>query len=39
MLFDFLFGRRIDDSEVGFDDDVGHKRIVDGGIETYIFRL
>ena len=36
MLFDLLFGRRIDDSEVGLDDDVGYKWIVDGGTETCI---
>ena len=36
MLFDLLFGRRIDDSEVGLDDNVGYERIVDGSTEICI---
>lgn len=37
MLFDFLFGGCVDDSDVGLHDDVGHEGAVDGGTETWIF--
>ena len=36
MLFDLLFGRRIDDSEIGLDNDVGYEWIIDGSTETCI---
>ena len=36
MLFDLLFGSRIDDSEVRLDNDVGYERIIDGSTETCI---
>ena len=39
MLFDLLFGRRIDDSEVGLDDDVGYEWIVDRGTEIWILTV
>ena len=36
VLFDFLFRRRVDDSNVRLDNDVGYERIVDGGSEPLI---
>ncbi len=36
VLFDLLFGGRVDDPDVGLDDDVGHERAVDGVTETWI---
>ena len=36
MLFDLLFGRRIDDSDVRFNNDVGYEGIIDRGTEIWI---
>ena len=33
MLFDLLLRRRVNDSNIGLDNDVGYERIVDGGTE------
>lgn len=34
VLFDLRFGGRVDDSELGFDDDVGHEWAVNGSTES-----
>lgn len=37
VLFDLLFGGREDNSDLGLHDDVGHKRAIGGGTETWWF--
>lgn len=37
MLFEFLFGGRVDNSEVGLDDNVGYEGAVGRGTETWSF--
>ena len=37
VLFDFLFGGRVDGSDEGLDDDVGYEGAVDGSTKTWIF--
>lgn len=39
MLLDLLFGGRVDDSDVGLDDDVGYEGAVGGGTETWFLVL
>lgn len=39
VLFDLLFGRRVDDSEVGLDNDVGYERAIDGGTKAWILTV
>lgn len=36
VLFDFLFGGCVDDSDVGLHDDVRDEGVVDGGTETWM---
>lgn len=36
VLFDFLFGRRVDDAKIRLDNDVGYERVVDGVAEAYV---